>query len=218
MKRMIATGRTVEEAVTSALVRLGATRSQATVRVITEPVKALFGFFGGKDAEVEVSVMQSPDEAGKEFLSELLSHMGVESRVHVRQQRVDGNEEIQMDISCDEEHLPVVIGRHGSTLDAIQYLVNIVGNRENSGFIKFSVDAGDYRQRRKEGLCRIAERAASRAVKTGKPVLLDAMSSADRKVVHTFLQNRSDVATLSEGVEPNRRVKIVSAEKSANTH
>lgn len=209
MKRVIATGRTVEEAVTSALVRLGATRSQATVRVIAEPTKGLFGFLRSKGAEVEVTVNQAPDEAGKDFLAELLSRMGVESKVRARQIKTDGNEEVRMEIACEEDRLPIVIGKHGSTLDAIQYLVNIVGNRENTGFTKFVVDAGDYRQRRKEGLCRIAERAALRAIKTGKPVLLDAMSSTDRKVIHTFLQNRPDVSTTSEGVDPNRRVKIL---------
>ncbi len=209
MKRVIATGRTVEEAVTSALVRLGATRSQATVRVIAEPTKGLFGFIRTKDAEVEVIVNQTPEESGRDFLVELLSHMGVEAKARARQARVEGNEEIQMEISCDEDSLPIVIGKHGSTLDAIQYMVNIVGNRDNSGFVKFVVDAGDYRQRRKEGLCRVAERAAVRAMKTGKPVLLDAMSSSDRKIVHTYLQNRTDVSTTSEGVDPNRRVKIL---------
>jgi spoIIIJ-associated protein len=214
MKRVIATGRTVEEAVTSALVRLGATRSQATVRVIAEPTKGLFGFIRTKDAEVEVTVNQAPDEAGKDFLSDLLSRMGVDSKVRARQVKADGNDEVRMEISCDEDRLPIVIGKHGTTLDAIQYLVNIVGNRGNTGFTKFVVDAGDYRQRRKEGLCRIAERAALRAIKTGKPVLLDAMSSSDRKVIHTFLQNRSDVSTTSEGVDPNRRVKIIPHSRS----
>lgn len=213
MKRLVATGRTVDEAVTSALVRLGATRSQATVRVISEPVKALFGFIGGKDAEVEVIIPQSPDEAARDFLNELLSHMGVDGKARIQSREASG-EEIQMEIQCKEDDLPIVIGRHGATLDALQYLVNIIGNREQSGFTKFSLDAGGYRRRRREALERIADRAADRAVRTGKPVLLDAMSSADRKVIHTYLQERRDVSTVSEGTDPHRKVKIVPVGKN----
>lgn len=83
MKKVIATGKTVEEAVRSALVKLGVPRSEAEIRVISEPVKGFLGLIGGKDAEVEVSVPQSPSDEAKDFVSEVLAKMGIDARVTV---------------------------------------------------------------------------------------------------------------------------------------
>lgn len=207
MKKVVVSGRTVEDAVTSALVRLGVPRSQAEIRVISEPVKGLFGFFGSKDAEVEVSIPQTPVEAAKDFAENVLLKMGIQGQVSV--QRDDQfDSEYVVSLSCEDSVLPVVIGKHGSTLDALQYLVNIVANREHEAFAKFSVDAGAYRVRRRESLKRAADLAAEKSVRTGRPVSLEAMSSADRKWVHTYLQSRTDITTMSEGQDPFRKVKI----------
>ncbi|MFD1675996.1 RNA-binding cell elongation regulator Jag/EloR [Alicyclobacillus fodiniaquatilis] len=208
MKRVVVTGRTVEEAVTSALVKLGVARSQAQVRVISEPVKGLFGFIGGKDAEVEVSIAQTPVEMARDFTEGVLKRMDAPATVSVERDHAEGTEYV-VSIECADEVLPIVIGRHGVTLDSLQYLVNIVANREHDGFVKFTVDAGTYRARRRESLRRVAEQAADRAVRTGRPVSLDAMSSAERKFIHTLLQSRLDITTSSEGKDPYRKVKIV---------
>lgn len=209
MKKVVATGRTIEDAVTSALVRLGVTRSQATVRVLTEPVKGWFGFLGGKEAQVEVSIPLTPEETARDFLTGVLTRMGMNAKVRSREEREGGETALVLDITTDEEVLPVLIGKHGSTLDSLQYLVNVVANREQGGHVKFVVDAGDYRRRRREGLWKLAERSAERAVRTRRAVALDAMPSGDRKLIHMHLQDRLDVTTSSEGVEPNRKVVIV---------
>lgn len=210
MKRVIATGRTVDEAVTSALVQLGVTRSNANVRVIREPVKGLFGFIGGKEAEVEVSVTMSAEEVARDFLSGVVRRMKLENaRVKEKGQVVDGDPAHVLEVVCSDDELPIVIGRHGATLDSLQYLVNVVGNQDEKGkYTKFIVDAGGYRARHKENIERIAERARQRAIKLKKPVTLEAMTAADRKVVHTYLQDRGGVTTSSEGTDPNRRVVI----------
>lgn len=209
MKRVIATGRTVDDAVTSALVQLGVTRSNANIRVIQEPVKGLFGLIGGKEAEVEVSVTLSAEEIARDFLSGVLRRMELDARVKVKEQTVNGDPAHVLEVLCNEDELPIVIGRHGATLDSLQYLVNVVGNQEEKGkYTKFVVDAGGYRERHKENIERIAERARQRAIKLQKPVSLEAMTAADRKVVHTYLQDRGGVTTSSEGTDPNRRVVI----------
>ena len=210
VKKVVVTGRTVEEAVRSALVRLGVAHAQATIRVLKEPVKGLFGFIGGKDAEVEVSVRMSAEESTREFLAGVLRRMGVEStRVRTKVGEEEGKPMVAADVVCEEEDLPVVIGRHGSTLEALQYLTNVVVNQTQEGYIKVIVDAGDYRRRRREGLQRMADRAASRALKTKRSVAMDPMPPSDRKFIHTYLQQRSDVTTSSEGADPNRRVIVL---------
>lgn len=207
MKKVTATGRTVDDAITSALVKLGVTRSQAIVRVINEPVKALFGFIGGKEAEVEVSVALTAEETAKEFLQETLKHMGIDARVRTAPPVEEQG--YSFEILCEEEDLPLVIGRHGSTLDSLQYLTNVVVNQGQDGYVRVFLDAGRYRQKRQEGLERLADRAAVRALRTKRPVPMDPMPAHDRKYVHTYLQERSDVTTTSEGSEPHRRVVVV---------
>jgi len=207
MKRVVTTGRTVEEAVTSALVRLRVTKAQANIRVLREPVKAFLGLFGGKDAEVEVSVQFTPEELGTAFLTDLFRHMGIGASVE--SYAAKSSEDVALNVICTEDDLPTVIGRHGATLDAIQYLVNVAGNRDREKHVKFEVDAGNYRNRRREGLYRMADRAAARALRTSRSVLLEAMSAADRKLIHTYLQERTDVSTVSDGVEPHRKVMVV---------
>jgi spoIIIJ-associated protein len=207
MKKVIATGKTVEESVRSALVKLGVPRSEAEIRVISEPVKGFLGLIGGKDAEVEVSVPQSPSDEAKDFVSEVLAKMGIDARVTV-ERNLEEEGGYVLSIDCEEDVLPIVIGRHGSTLDAIQYLTNVVANRDHEGFVKFSVDAGQYRARRRENIRRIADQAVERALKLGRPVSLESMSPAERKWIHTYLQDRNDVTTMSEGQDPYRKIKI----------
>lgn len=208
MKRVVATGRTVDEAVTSALVKLGVTRDEAQVRVLQEPTKGFLGLFGGRDAQVEVVVQETPEQAARSFVLELLRHMGVTApEVRLNSSALSARECV-IEIHCAESELSMIIGRKGVTLDAIQYLVNVVANRGQSEHVRFVVDAGQYRRRREEQVRRIAERAAMRAVRTGKPVPLEPMTAAERKWVHVALQNRSDVRTWSEGVEPNRKVIV----------
>jgi len=217
MKRIVVSGKTVDEAVTSALVKLGVAKSQASVKVISEPVRGFLGFLGGKDAQVEISVQQLSEDDAKDFLLKLLKHMGVSCKLNSFSGTEENRGMIVIDVICNENDLPLVIGRHGSTLDSLQYLVNIVANHEQEQFTKFVIDAGDYRHRRKEGLFRMADRAAQRALRSKRPVSLDAMPSIDRKLLHTYLQQRSDVTTTSEGVDPNRKIVVVPIVQSATS-
>lgn len=207
MKKIVASGRSVDEAVTSALVRMGVARSQAKVRVLSEPVKGLFGFIGAKGAMVEISIPQTAVEDAKDFAVEVLAKMKIQGDVSIERDEENADGYV-LSIGCEQDVLPVVIGRHGATLDALQYLLNVVANRDHDEFVKFSVDAGRYRARRRENLRRVADGAADRAIRTGRAVSLEAMSAAERKWVHTYLESRMDITTISEGQDPNRKVRI----------
>jgi spoIIIJ-associated protein len=125
------------------------------------------------------------------------------------------------DVSVDEQpegiravlegdDLGLFIGRHGQTIDAVQHLAFKVANRdaERDAAVRVTVDAAGYRARREQALHRQAEQAAEKAVSTARPVALDAMSATERKVVHEFLKDRTDVETYSEGVEPDRHLVV----------
>jgi spoIIIJ-associated protein len=108
--------------------------------------------------------------------------------------------------------LGLLIGRHGQTIDAIQYLANaIVHQGDEEERKQIVVDAGGYRERRTATLEALARRSAERAIASGEPVELEPMSPVERKVVHLCLQNVPGVETRSEGSEPNRHVVVAPA-------
>ncbi len=106
------------------------------------------------------------------------------------------------------DDLGLFIGRHGQTIDAVQHLAYKVAGRGDAPGPRVVIDAAGYRDRREQVLHRQADQAASDALKSGRPVALDAMSATERKVVHEHLKDRSDVETYSEGTEPDRHLVV----------
>jgi spoIIIJ-associated protein len=110
------------------------------------------------------------------------------------------------------EDMGLFIGRHGQTIDAVQHLAYKVAAHGRSPAPKVEVDAAGYRQRRRVALERQADQAALDAVRSSRPVALDAMSATERKVVHEYLKDREDVETYSEGTEPDRHLVVAPLE------
>jgi spoIIIJ-associated protein len=108
------------------------------------------------------------------------------------------------------DDLGLFIGRHGATIDAVQHLAFKIATRDvpPSAGIRVVIDAAGYRDRREQALQRQADEAAADAVRSGRPVALDAMSATERKVVHEYLKDRDDVETYSEGTEPDRHLVV----------
>ena len=110
--------------------------------------------------------------------------------------------------TLEGDDLGLFIGRHGQTIDAVQHLAFKVAAHGQSPAPKVEVDAAGYRERRRVALERQADQAASDAVRSSRPVALDAMSATERKVVHEYLKDRDDVETYSEGTEPDRHLVV----------
>jgi spoIIIJ-associated protein len=110
--------------------------------------------------------------------------------------------------------LGLLIGKHGQTIDAIQYLANAIQHRREQQPLEVVVDAEGYRKRRERTLHDVAQRAAADALSSGEPVELEPMTSVERKIVHTKVQSMGGLTTSSEGVEPNRYV-VVRADEDA---
>jgi spoIIIJ-associated protein len=111
-------------------------------------------------------------------------------------------------VSCSGGDLGLLIGRHGQTIDALQYLANAIVYKGAPDRKRIVVDASGYRARREEALEREATRAAERALDTGRPVELPPMSAVERRIVHERLKDYDGVETSSEGAEPNRYVVV----------
>ncbi|MFC9710501.1 RNA-binding cell elongation regulator Jag/EloR [Paenibacillus sp. NPDC056933] len=230
MTKVIASGKTVEDAVNQGLAELGVSRDKVEIQVLEQPSKGFLGLFGVKAAKVELKLLPVPEpvsqpikpaahipqvettlegvaaknpyEEAAAFLKEVAAGMGLDVEVHIKKQR-DGHI-----FNIAGEDLGMIIGRRGQTLDALQYLTNIVANRYSESFVRIVLDAENFRQRRRKTLEDLAERLAGQAIRTGKEVVLEPMPPLERKVIHAKLQNNPQIKTYSKGEEPNRRVVI----------
>ena len=147
---------------------------------------------------------QAAAAAAKAFLEEIFRAMGMDLLIEKFISRKD--EEIILKIHGDG--IGVLIGKHGQTLDALQYLTNLAGNRGRKNWNRIILDAENYRERRRETLERLARNLADRVKRTRKKAMLEPMNPYERKIVHMSLQNDPAVTTYSEGEEPSRKVVI----------
>lgn len=109
-----------------------------------------------------------------------------------------------------------LIGKHGRTLDALQYVINIIANKGREGRAKLVVDVEGYREKRHKGLVQLANRMYHKVIDSGRLVELEPMSTLDRRTIHLALKDRNGIETFSKGTEPMRRV-VISPTKSANS-
>jgi len=264
MKKVTASGKTIEAAVNSGLAELGTTIDRVKVNVLRQPSRGFFGLFGARPAQVELVLIEEPEteesvpagaepperedagnsivsadadgfeedeplffddgedsepedgdvpaeaddidkaaEAAERFLREVAEAMGVSIEIR-RSVTRDG---VLLSMSGGGD-MGLIIGRRGQTLDALQYLANVVAGRRSRGHVRILLDAENFRERRRKTLEELSERLARRVVRTGKEIVLEPMTPQERKVIHTALQNHPKVKTFSKGEEPNRRVVI----------
>jgi spoIIIJ-associated protein len=218
-------GETVGEAKWAALrelerLRPGLEKAAVRFQVVTEGERGLLGV-GYEPARViasvdeeaaparELPISEPRDESDdaarlRELVERIAREIGVQCTVEIE----DGEEEIRA--VCDGHDLGMLIGRHGQTIDAIQYLANAIlfrGRYEERRPVV--VDAAGYRDRRQATLDALALRMAEQASATGQRIELEPMTAVERKIVHEKLKDDPEVETASEGTEPNRFVVIL---------
>jgi spoIIIJ-associated protein len=218
-----ATGETVGEAKWSALRELerqrpGLDKSAVRFQVVSEGERGLLGVgftparviaIVSADAATATTTAPPPDDESdlaseaRELVQRIVDCIGVNAQVDVD----EGDAAIT--VSCTGPDLGMLIGRHGQTIDAIQYLANAAMYRGHSDDRKeVVVDAAGYRDRRRASLEALAVRSAEQALANAEAVELDPMTAVERKVVHLRLKEFDGVETTSEGTEPNRFVVI----------
>jgi len=214
----VAVGATIDEAKKKALEQLrkiAAYVNEADVEFITVDEGQKGGFLGmGKtQPRVEARLHSSgapvdsglPPVAGilQDFLEGVVARMGFEATVEAS----ESGDAVTAQISGDD--LAILIGRHGQTIDALQYLAAIVVNRDRHDRRQVVVDAEGYRQRRESALKALADRTAQKVSRESAQVALNPMSAGERKIVHLHLKDHPRVETASEGQEPYRAVVIL---------
>ena len=261
MSTIEATGKTIEDAVRSGLVRLGRMKEEVDIEILEEPKSGFFGF-GSKPARVRITekadvtpvpseviqaepetevsaaepkaadvvkavevaepdmmedepsepAVQEPEEEafsaeeaaakGKAFLQEVLKNMGIDVVI----EKMIKSDKILLHLHG--KNLGILIGKHGQTMDALQYLTNLTTNQGENARYFIMLDVENYRHRREETLKQLAHRLANRVKQNGESVTLEPMNGYERKIIHVALQNDSEVRTESEGKDPYRHVVI----------
>lgn len=197
-----ANGQTVNEAVEEALKHLQAKRDEVEITILDEGKKGFLGVFGKKPAIVKVTLIHNPIKAVQEFLADVIQKMGINADVQVKQ----SGKVIKIQLSGD--NMSVLIGKRGQTLNSLQYLTQLVANRNSNHYLQIILDAENYREKRKETLKQLAGRLAKQAIRTSKNVSLEPMPSYERKVIHAALAEFKEIKTYSVGEEPNRHLVI----------
>lgn len=141
----------------------------------------------------------------REFLNSVVEKMGIESNIETFHDEFGIKFNI---VPVNENDIGIVIGKRGETLDAIQYIVNLVANRNSDKYIRISVDCNGYRDKRINSLKSLAKKMANKALKYNKNMRLEPMNPFERRVIHSSLQSFKGIYTVSEGEEPFRRVVI----------
>ncbi|MDO4935222.1 MAG: RNA-binding cell elongation regulator Jag/EloR [Phascolarctobacterium sp.] len=231
------TGKTVQDAIAAALAELQISEDEAEITVIDQGKEGVFLGLGAKPAVVRVAKREAAEvaamaaatavaeeqenaepaqearprvindevvEKAKKFLQEVFSAMKIEVAMEKFVNTQDGSVVIRL----HGDDMGILIGKHGQTLDSLQYLTNLVANKEEKDWTRIIIDVEDYRDRRVETLTRLAKRLADRVRREGEPVALEPMNPHERKIVHLALQNDRRIVTHSEGEEPNRYIVI----------
>ena len=202
-------GKTVDDALTNALVALGTTSDQIEYEVIEKGSNGILGF-GSRDAVIKVAKKSTPEDVVKDFLTDVFDKMNLEVEIITKFDEIEGVIEVEL----KGPEMGVLIGKRGQTLDSLQYLTSLVVNKGDNAYVRVKLDTENYRSRRKDTLENLAKNIAFKVKKTRKPVSLEPMNPYERRIIHSALQGNKFVETYSEGNEPYRHV-VVTLKKNA---
>ena len=237
MRTVRITAKTIEAAVAEGLEKLGISREEAVVHVVEQPSSGLFGLIHKKMAVVDISApdeeaeedtveeaspveeapaAEIPAEEAKEetpaeepkaeeaktFLAGVFAgmHLAVTMECRMTEERIM--------INLVGDGLGILIGKHGQTLDALQYLTNLAAGKSFRHHYFILLDVENYRERRQDTLEALARRLAGKVKRTGEEIRLEPMAAGERRIIHLALQDDHAVSTDSEGEAPYRYVVI----------
>ncbi|MFP7493221.1 RNA-binding cell elongation regulator Jag/EloR [Terribacillus saccharophilus] len=204
MKQLTARGKTVEEAIQSALQQLRVSMEEVDVTIIDEGSAGFLKLFGVKPAVVRVEVKQTDSvQAANEYLQNVIRHLHPDAVVEMTSRK---KKHVSFAISGDD--IGMLIGKRGQTLNALEQLVEQFLHQQKAYHFTVTVDAEGYRSKRRETLEMLAVQAASKALALQKAIPLDPMPASERKIIHAVIQKQKGVDTDSKGKEPNRYIVI----------
>ena len=199
------TGKTIDEAITNAAIKLEVSSDRLEWEELDKGSSGFLGI-GSKPARIKVrKKSKTVEEVITNFLNDVFAAMDITVKIDVT---IDPADETTINVDLSGDEMGVLIGKRGQTLDSLQYLVRLVVNKEFDGYLKVKIDTENYRARRKETLESLAKNIAYKVKRTKRPVSLEPMNPFERRIIHSALQNDRFVATKSEGEEPYRHIVV----------
>lgn len=204
MDMITVSAKTVDEAITKALIELETTSDKLEYEIVDKGSTGLLGIIGSKPAIIRARKKVTIEDKAILFLSDIFESMNMEVTIEA----AFNEEEKEISINLSGNDMGILIGKRGQTLDSLQYLVSLVINKESEDYVRVKVDTENYRERRKETLETLAKNIAYKVKRTRRSVSLEPMNPYERRIIHSALQNDKYVVTRSEGEEPFRHVVI----------
>jgi spoIIIJ-associated protein len=209
MKVIEVEGKSIDEAVRKAADTLGVHHSkirESDIEVLDEGKTGIFGFGVSRSAKIRVTYsfeMSDSSEGAREIVKTILDKMGIDVSV-----RNVNESENKIYIELESENSGLIIGKKGKTLEALQFIVNMMVNAKSRTEKKVIIDIESYRAKRERTLRKMSQEIADKVVRTGKPYSLEPMNPFERRLIHMALQNHEKVVTKSEGQGAFRKVKV----------
>ncbi len=205
-------GKNVRRAINKGLKKLGITESDAEIEIVQEKPLILFGLLGGgtkvkikpKGGFFPASAQKDKSSGKVEEYTRMIVGM-IDKKAKVRVEKIKGS---RISVNIDSSSKEIIIGKRGSTLDAVEYIVNLLVKRDPSTRVDVSVDCGGYKKNMSGKIKNSVRQASARAKKEDKPVKLEPMDSHTRKMVHEQIKSIEGVESESVGRGSSRRVVI----------
>ncbi|TGY95960.1 protein jag [Petralouisia muris] len=205
--------KTVDDAITESLVKLGTTSDKIEYEVIEKGSSGFLGI-GSRPAVIKVRKKSDVEDYVYDFLHNVFLAMEMEVEISISKSE-DGK---NVDVELKGEEMGVLIGKRGQTLDSLQYLTNLAVGKQVNEYVKVKIDTEDYRKRRRDTLENLAKNIAYKVKRTKRSVSLEPMNPFERRVIHSALQNDRYVNTHSEGEEPYRHVVVTLKRNNSNSN
>ena len=211
MDMITVTAKTVDDAVTKALIELQTTSDKLEYEVVDKGSTGFLGI-GSKPAIIRARKKETIEDRAMDFLSQIFEAMNMQVNITAAY----NEEEQELSLNLEGDDMGILIGKRGQTLDSLQYLVSLIVNKGTEGYLRVKLDTENYRERRKETLETLAKNIAYKVKRTKRPVSLEPMNPYERRIIHAALQNDKYVTTRSEGEEPFRHV-VIALKKEASS-
>lgn len=202
--------KTVDDAITEGLVKLGTTSDKIEYEVIEKGSGGFLGI-GSKPAVIKIRKKSDVEDYVRDFLHQVFLAMEMDVEIIINKSE-DGK---NVDVELKGDEMGLLIGKRGQTLDSLQYLTNLAVGKQVNEYVKVKIDTEDYRKRRRDTLENLAKNIAYKVKRTKHSVSLEPMNPFERRVIHSALQNDRYVNTHSEGEEPYRHV-VVTLKRNSN--
>lgn len=221
-KIIVSEGKTTSEAIEKGLKELNLHRDQVEIRVLEQEKRSFFDILAPRVVKVELTVKEKPQKEEKilteedleetknnleKFIKEFLKNLGEEYKYDIN---IEKNE---INVKIDGGNSGTLIGYRGETLNALQHILSLIANKNTSAKVRVLLNVDGYKEKREKTLEELALKVSKTVIRTNKSITLEPMNAYERKIIHSKLQDMTDIRTHSIGEEPHRRIVIEKVNK-----